>query len=53
MEITTEEYRVLFNTISDTICMLESLLSDLVHAQQITEEIIISRTGPTMPEKIT
>lgn len=36
MEITTEEYRVLFNTISDTICMLESLLSDLVHAQQIS-----------------
>ena len=52
MEITTEEYRVLFNTISDTICMLESLLSDLVHAQQITEEIIISRTGANMPEEI-
>ena len=52
MEITTEEYRVLFNTISDTICMLESLLSDLVHAQQNTEEIIISRIGTDMSKEI-
>jgi hypothetical protein len=50
MEITTEEYRVLFNTITDTIYALESLLSNLIHAQQITEGIIICRTSKDMPE---
>ena len=51
MEITTEEYRVLFNTVTDTISVLESLRLDLILAQQKSEEIIISRTDYAMPEE--
>ena len=51
MDITAKEYRVLFNSITDAISVLESLLSDLVQAQQFTEEIIISRTCTAMPEE--
>ena len=52
MEITTEEYRVLFNTVTDAISVLESLRMNLILAQQKSEEIIISRTGTDMPEEI-
>ena len=51
MEITSEEYRVLFNTVTDTISVLESLRLDLILAQQKSEEIIISRTDYAMPEE--
>ena len=51
MEITTEEYRVLFNAITDTINTLELLLADLIQAQQVSEDVIISRTGAYMPEE--
>ena len=52
MEITAEEYRVLFNTVTDAISVLESLRLTLILAQQKSEEIIISRTGTDMPEEI-
>ena len=34
MEITAEEYRVLFNTVTDAISVLESLRMNLILAQQ-------------------
>lgn len=43
MEITSEEYRLLFQTISDMIKKLDALKNDLVFAQQRAEEIVISR----------
>ena len=43
MEITTEEYTLLFNTITDTINTLELARLNLVVAQQRAEEIFISK----------
>ena len=42
MEITTEEYRVLFNTITDAIMQLETIRDAMICAQQRAEEIIIT-----------
>ncbi len=44
MSITTEEYTLLFNTITDTIEKLEALQTTLVQVQKQAEEIIISKT---------
>ena len=45
MAITTEEYRLLFNTITDSIMQLELLRDRLIHAQMRAEEIIINGVG--------
>ena len=50
MEITTEEYRVLFNAITDTISTLELLLADLIRAQQLSENVIINRADIVLSE---
>ena len=50
MEITTEEYRVLFNSITNAIYTLESLRTDLINAQRVSEEIVICRTSIDMPK---
>ena len=42
-EITVEEYRVLFNAVTDAIRQIDDLREKLVEAQQKAEEIIISR----------
>jgi len=39
----TEEYILLFNTITDALETLEQLRNELIHAQQQAEEIYISR----------
>jgi hypothetical protein len=39
----TEEYILLFNTITDALKTLEDLRTELIHAQQQAEELYISR----------
>ena len=39
----TEEYILLFNAITDALTTLENLRNDLMQAQQIAEEIYISK----------
>ena len=39
----TEEYILLFNTITDTLETLDALRAELIHAQQRAEEIYISK----------
>lgn len=39
----TEEYILLFNTITDVLETLEQLRNELIHAQQQAEELYISR----------
>lgn len=43
MDITTEEYRVLFNTITDAIQKLSYIQNSLIAAQQQAEELVISK----------
>ena len=38
-----EEYILLFNAITDALTTLENLRNDLIQAQQMAEEIYISR----------
>ena len=45
MEITTEEYRVLFNAVTDAIMQLEQIRDRMVIAQQHAEEMIISSSN--------
>ena len=49
MEITTKEYTLLFNAVTDAIEKLEELKTALILVQQDAEEIVISK-GST-PEK--
>ena len=42
MDVTTEEYTLLFNTITETIQRLESIKASLIFAQQRAEELVIS-----------
>ena len=43
MDITTEEYRVLFNIITDAIQKLSDIQNSLIVAQQQAEELVISK----------
>lgn len=43
IDITTEEYRVLFNTITDAIQKLSYIQNSLIAAQQQAEELVISK----------
>ena len=43
MDVTTEEYALLFNTITETIQRLESIKASLIFAQQRAEELVISK----------
>ena len=45
MDITTEEYRLLFNSITDAIEHLELLRDGLIQAQIRAEEIVITSGG--------
>ena len=43
MDVTTEEYTLLFNAITETIQRLESIKDSLILAQQRAEDIVISK----------
>ena len=43
MDITTQEYTLLFNVITETIERLDALKSSLIIAQQWAEEIVINK----------
>lgn len=43
MDVTTEEYTLLFKTITETIQRLESIKASLIFAQQRAEELVISK----------
>lgn len=43
MDLTTEEYRVLFNAITDAIQKLSDIQNSLIAAQQQAEELVISK----------
>ena len=43
MDVTTEEYTLLFNTITETIQRLESIKASLIFAQQRAEELVINK----------
>ena len=47
MNITTEEYTLLFNAVTDAIEDLEALKETLIQAQTQAEEIVINRSGQT------
>ena len=47
MNITTEEYTLLFNAVTDAIEDLEALKETLIQAQRQAEEIVINRSGQT------
>ena len=49
MEITTKEYTLLFNAVTDAIEKLEELKTALILVQQKAEEIVISKSNP--PER--
>lgn len=41
----SEEYKVLFDGVTDTITQLEGMVENLKHLQQKAEEIFISKEG--------
>ncbi len=43
MDVTTKEYVLLFNTISDMIQKLDAMKTELIFAQQRAEEIVICK----------
>ncbi len=47
MNITTEEYTLLFNAVTDAIENLEALKETLIQAQRQAEEIVINRSSQT------
>ena len=47
MNITTEEYTLLFNAVTDAIEDLEALKETLIQAQRQAEEIVINKSGQT------
>ena len=49
MEITTKEYTLLFNALSDAIDKLEALKNELIFTQQQAEEIVISEITDNPP----